>query len=65
MLRDSADQWTRVQLVDADDLPNLRATSQNVMRIGRKTDRPNLREDMALKRVLQQSGHFVGRSNDL
>ena len=65
MLRDCADQCTRIPLADTNDLSNLGATSQNVMRTARKTDNPYLRKDVALKSVLQQGGHFVVHSNDL
>jgi len=35
------------------------------MRMARKSDRPNLREDVALKSVLKQSGYSAVRSSDL
>ena len=65
MARDCIDQCTRLPPADTNDLSNLGATSQNVMRTARKADRPNLREGVALKSVLHQSGHFVVHSNDL
>ena len=64
-LRESADQCPRIHPADTNDLSNLGATSQNVMRTGRKTDRPDLREDATFKSVLQQSGHLAVHSNDL
>ena len=33
--------------------------------MARKRDRPNLREDVAFKRVLEHGRHFIVRSNDL
>jgi hypothetical protein len=64
-LRNCADQCPRIHPADTNDLSNLGATSQNVMRTGRKTDRPDLREGVAFKSVLQQSGHLAVHSNDL
>ena len=64
-LRDSADQCPRIHPADTNDLSNLGARSQNVVRTGRKTDRPDLREGVAFESILQQSGHLAVHSNDL
>jgi len=58
-------QSARIHPADTNDLSDLGATSQNVMRMDWKADCPNLREDMTLKSILKDGGHFVMRSNDL
>ena len=65
MFCDSAGQHARIHPAGTNDLSDLGATSQNVMRTTRKADRPYLTEEVAFKSVLQHSGHFVARSNDL
>jgi len=64
-LGNRADQFARVIAVVADDLPDLGATSQNVMGMARKSDRLDLGEDVAGKRTLQGSRHLVVRSDYL
>jgi hypothetical protein len=64
-LRHSADQCARVHSGVANNRPDLRTTSQNVMRMARKTNRPNLREDVTIKSFLQDIRHSVVSSNNL
>jgi len=64
-LCNSSDQCARVHSVDANNLPNLRATSQNIMSMARKSDCSNLREDVTIKNFLENIRHSVARSNNL